>query len=314
MLLVPGACTAGRGAPPSTPGSPSGRCSLGKPAAGRAARVPLDHVSSFMGPRGTFLIISPCNLINLRSVTNLEISIKNIITNQDRIQNSQGALDSFTVAGGLGSNQDLWALCGQSLYFGHVSTAFHTSARLSPHPAKPKGAASCHQRGRYSLNFLQDSAFGRKTQASKINPKRERHQKITKTYQHRSLPVSPLGQSLSALKHSSAYFPAIKALGGEICVSSLSYTGCLGVAELFCLAANESSHRRQFSALAMSVQPDPKRTSLLCPEKSLCRGAGCSSRAACTLLLQAARGRGGLLHVCSASREPSVSNSMPLSI
>lgn len=99
---------------------------------------------------------------------NLEISIKNIITNQDRIQNSQGALDSFTVAGGLGSNQDLWALCGQSLYFGHVSTAFHTSARLSPHPAKPKGAASCHQRGRYSLNFLQDSAFGRKTQASKI--------------------------------------------------------------------------------------------------------------------------------------------------
>lgn len=34
---------------------------------------------------------------------NLEISIKNIITNQDRIQNSQGALNSFTEAGSLGS-------------------------------------------------------------------------------------------------------------------------------------------------------------------------------------------------------------------
>lgn len=66
-------------------------------------RVPLGHVCSFMGPKGTFLIISPRNLINLRSVMNLEISIKNIITNQDRIQNSQGALDSFTVAGSLGS-------------------------------------------------------------------------------------------------------------------------------------------------------------------------------------------------------------------
>lgn len=132
MLLEPGACTAGGGAPPSTPGSPSGRCSLGKPAAGRAARVPLDHVSSFMGPRGTFLIISPCNLINLRSVMNLEISIKNIITNQDRIQNSQGALDSFTVAGGLGSNQDLWALCGQSLFWTCIHSVSHFCSSLPP--------------------------------------------------------------------------------------------------------------------------------------------------------------------------------------
>lgn len=90
-------------APAGTLGLHAGRCSLGSSAAGRAAKVPQGHVCSFMGPKGTVLIISPRNLINLHSVMNLEISIKNIITNQDRIQNSQGALDSFTVAGSLGS-------------------------------------------------------------------------------------------------------------------------------------------------------------------------------------------------------------------
>lgn len=137
------------------PGSPSGRCSLGKAAAGWAVSILLDHVPSFMGPRGTFLIISPCNLINLRSVMNLEISIKNIITNQDRIQNSQEALDILTVAGGLGSNQDFCAPCDWSLCFGHGSTTFHTCLCLSLHPAQPKRAVSCYQHRRYSLNFLQ---------------------------------------------------------------------------------------------------------------------------------------------------------------
>lgn len=69
-----------------------GRGSLGTRAAGRAGKVLPGHVCSFMAPEGTVLIISPRNLINLHSVMNLEISIKNIITNQDRIQSSQGLL------------------------------------------------------------------------------------------------------------------------------------------------------------------------------------------------------------------------------
>lgn len=199
-----------------------------------------------------------------------------------------------------------------SLFWTCIHSVSHFCSSLPP-SCQTQGSCILPPAWEIQPEFPSGFCFWQKN-TSLQNPKRERHQKITKTYQHRSLPVSPLGQSLSALKHSSAYFLAIKALGGEICVSSLCYTGCLGVAELFCLAANESSHRRQFSALAMSVQPDPKRTSLPCPEKSLRRGAGCSSRAACTLLLQAARGCGGLLHVCCASREHSVSNSMPLSI
>lgn len=59
---------------------------------------------------------------------NLKISIKNIITNQDRIQNSQGALDSFTVAGSLGSSYHLRSLI--SLFW----TQRFTLLRVSPPP------------------------------------------------------------------------------------------------------------------------------------------------------------------------------------
>lgn len=71
------------------------RWSLGKLAAGMNFRIPLEHLCYFVCPEGTFLIIFPLNLINLHSVMNLAISIKNIITNQDRIQTSQGALGSL---------------------------------------------------------------------------------------------------------------------------------------------------------------------------------------------------------------------------
>lgn len=70
---------------------------------------------SFMAPKGAFLIISPRNLINLHSVMNLEISIKNIITNQDRIQSSQGLLIALQW-------QEVWVCVLASLHFGHGPT------------------------------------------------------------------------------------------------------------------------------------------------------------------------------------------------
>lgn len=136
--------------PLSTAASHPRRGSLGRQAAGRAGKVLLGHMCSFMAPKGTFLIISPRNLINLHSVMNLEISIKNIITNQDRIESSQGLLIALQW-------QEVWVCVLASLHFGNRPMV----VCLSSGAGKPR-----HGEAQLELPFY------RKPGASKINPKK----------------------------------------------------------------------------------------------------------------------------------------------
>lgn len=100
-----------------------------------------------MAPKGTVLIISPRNLINLHSVMNLEISIKNIITNQDRIQSSQGLSIAWQW-------QEVW-VCGlASLRFGH-----------GPHGVCLSSGAGKPRHGEAQLEL----PFYRKPESSKTN-------------------------------------------------------------------------------------------------------------------------------------------------
>lgn len=136
------------------------RGSLGTWAAGWAGKVLLGHTCSFMAPKGTFLIISPRKLINLHSVMNLEISIKNIITNQDRIQSSQGLLTALQW-------QEVWVWC----------------ARISSFWTRTHGGLPLLWHWQTQAQEVQlELPFCRKPRGSRINPQKgESPKKISRT-------------------------------------------------------------------------------------------------------------------------------------
>lgn len=173
--------------PLSTAAFHPGRGSLGRWAAGRAGKVPLGHVCSFMAPKGTFLIISPRNLINLHSVMNLEISIKNIITNQDRIQNSRG----LSVAA---QRQEAEVGVLPSLHFGHPR-------------ASALALANPRRHGRCSWN----SPLYGKPRGSRINPQRGSHPENQQNKHQRRPAITMWGRELCV---SSAHQPGSLGTGG----------------------------------------------------------------------------------------------------